>query len=438
MKKTILTLAMVALTLGAAVAQEPEVTEECRKNASLFTSYSKAKDYASALEFWESVYRDCPNATKNIYNHGPRIIEWQMSQTQDPKEQQALFDKLMGLYDNWVKYFGKDEMTCASIMLKKAYTYSQHRPDDKATPYKLYKDNIHILGNATDAGYLQSFMLLSEDLYRADNSLAEQYLADYTAASAILAHNAADSTVKNFAIYGQVKAVVDQRFAASGVADCDKMNSIFLPEVQANKDNAEFLTNIMKLFKQLDCKEIEAYYEASKYSYQISPSAEAASGLGRMMYAQKNNEEAIKYFKDCLKLNDDKADNADAYLMLALCYDRMDNNSLVKEYSKRSLELNPNQSIPHILIAKVYAAANVNADDPVLARAKYWAAVDQLLKARNVETKASVLETINKLISTYSAMYPTKEQVFMHNEISEGKSYFVGGIVGETTTVRAK
>lgn len=438
MRKSFLTIALVLLFAGFVKAQDSQVTDECMKNASLFTSYSKAKDYASALEFWESVYRDCPGATKNIYNHGPRIIEWQMSQTQDTAQLSALFDKLMGLFDNQVKYFGQDSVSRAVIIMKKAYTYNQHCPEDKQTPYQWFKEGIRVLRGQADAGYLQTFMILSNDLYRQNNELAEQYIADYTLCSDLLAKNAADSTLKNFQIYGQVKNVVDQQFAASGVADCEKMNTIFGPEVEANKDNLEYLTNIMKLFKSLECNEVDAYYEASKYSYAISPSAEAASGLGRMMYAQKNNEEAIKYFKDCLRLNQDKADNADAYLMLALCYDRMDNNVQVKEYSKRSLELNPNQSVPYILIAKVYAAANVNSDDPVLSRIKYMAAVDQLRKALAVETKPALIDTINKLIATYSAMYPTKEQVFMHNEISEGKSFFVGGIVGETTTVRAK
>ena len=49
-----------------------------------------------------------------------------------------------------------------------------------------------------------------------------------------------------------------------------------------------------------------------------------------------------------------------------------------------------------------------------------------------------MIEQANKLIRTYSAYFPSKEEVFMHPDIEEGKSHHVGGWVNETTTARSK
>ena len=436
MKKQILTMALMA-AFAVAFAQDDAKRDECLKNASLFTEFCKTGDYASAVEPWESVYRDCPDLTRNIYLRGPKIIDWQMTQTDDPEVKARLFDKLMKLYDDQITYFGQTDVTRAAIMLKKAASYRLYRPEDRDTINSWMTEAITTLQAGADPAYIQAFMQLTDEMYKADNSLAQNYIANYTLCSNILGAIAQDSTSKRYQTALQVKGYVDQLFAASGVADCERMNSIFLPAINNNKDNITYLNGILTLFKSLDCRETEAYYTASTYSFNIQPTAEAASGLGRMYFAKGEYGKAIEYLNECIKLTENRSENDDEYLILAYAYNKLNNDAKVKECCKMSLQINPNQGTPYILLASIYASARVS-DDPILQKSVYWAAVDQLRKGREVETKQSVLDQINKLISQYSQYFPTKEQVFMHDAISEGQSYHVGGIVGETTTVRGK
>ncbi|MCQ2344821.1 MAG: hypothetical protein MJ002_07940 [Paludibacteraceae bacterium] len=439
MKKLILSLAFIA-GFGSAMAQEGNDAanrEQCLTNASLFTESCKIRDYASAAEPWESVYRDCPDLTKNIYIYGPKIIEWQISQTQDTAMQAKLFAKLMGVFDTQVQYFGETEGKKAVIILKKAMYYRQFRPTDTKTVYDWMRESVSLLQQSTDPAYIQSFIQVSDEMYKADNNLAENYIADYNLCSTILNQLMEDTTSKKYPVYKQVKMYADQLFATSGVADCDKMNAIFLPAIETNKDNLVYLTSIMNLFKSLDCRETEAYYTASTYSFNIDPSAEAAGGLGRMYFAKGDYNKAIEYLNQSINLEENKSETYDEYLILASAYMKLNNDYKVKECCKLSLEINPKQGTPYILLASIYASAKVS-DDPVLQKAVYWAAVDQLRKGREVETKASVIERINSLIAQYSQYFPTKEQVFMHDALNEGQSYYVGGLVGETTTVRGK
>lgn len=439
MRKTFLAIAVVLLTIGNVMAQEQTYDEaECRKNASLFTDYAKQKDYASALEFWQTVYRECPGFTKNTFIYGVKIVEWQMNQAQTPEEKSKYFVDLMMVYENWKEYFGTTKAARANIEAKQAYAYYYLRPNTPDTAYVMFKKVVLELQNEMEAAYLQAFMLLSEQLYHENpQEKAEQYIADYTMVSAILNTNANTEGLKNADKYAQVLEVVNTNFAASGVADCATMNTIFGPAIEQKKDDAEYLNSILKLFKSLKCTETEAYYAASTHSYNINPTAEAAAGLGKMWYAKEDYHKCIEYMHKAIELSETKEID-DLYLILALAYNKLNNDAKVRECCKKSLELNPNQGMPYILLASVYAGASVFSDDPIMSRAKYWAAVDQLRRVAQVESNKQMVETANSMISKFTAMFPTKEQIFMHNELEEGKSIFVGGLVNETTTVRAK
>jgi len=94
---------------AATVDETPVVTEECLVNISLFNESAKNKQYADALAPWNAAYTQCPNANKAIYSRGREIVQWELLQTKDAASYQKVFDKLMGMYDNRIKYFGNDE-----------------------------------------------------------------------------------------------------------------------------------------------------------------------------------------------------------------------------------------------------------------------------------------------------------------------------------------
>lgn len=427
---------------AAAPAQEEkkEVTEECIVNTSLFTEYAKVKNYADALDPWQSVYDNCPTASKNIYIQGVNIINWQISQTTDAAVRDELVNKLMKLFDDRIKYYGSDKkMPREKILAQKAYYHGFYRPNDKATIYPWLKEAIEKLQNEADPSYIQQFIFVSNDLYKADNSLAEQFINDYTLVNTILTANSTNTALRDMETYKTVKQSVDVLFAASGVADCEKMNSIFLPNVEANKYNQTYLQSTMRLFRGLKCTENEAYFKAADYSHKITPSAESAAGLGNMCFGKQDFTTALKYYEEAANLSTEDADIADNYFRMALCHFRLNQFSKAREYCKQSLTKNSEQGAPYILLGSMYASAKGIFDDPTLAKSVYWVAVDQFTKARNAEPdNAQIVEQANKLIQTYRVYFPTTEEVFMHPEISEGKTFYVGGWINESTTARAK
>lgn len=414
------------------------ITEDCKINLSLFTQHAKVKNYSDALDPWQKAYNECPSISKNIYILGEKILDWQMSQAQTDAEKEEIFSKLMKLYDDRILYFGDDVKTPANDILgQKAVKYNKYKPQNYDVYYPWIKQSIAGMKTSSDIQNVQLFMVCSYEKYKLDTTFATEFIQNYTIASEIMDSKINDPNSKNAEAYALVKQNIDLMFASSGVADCHKMNEVFLSNIEANKDNAEYLKNAMQLFKRMKCLDQEAYFKASTYSHNIQPSAESATGLGNMSYTKSDYENAIKYYNEAIKLSDNNEDMADNYMRLAQVYNKLKQYSKVKENCKASIEKNPNESAPYVLLGLAYAQATVS-DDPTLAKAKYWAAVDQFIKARNVEKDEESLNQINSLIRSYSSYYPTKEEVFMHPDISDGKSYYVGGWINENTTVRSK
>ena len=81
-------------------------------------------------------------------------------------------------------------------------------------------------------------------------------------------------------------------------------------------------------------------------------------------------------------------------------------------------------------------ASSIYPDDPVKQRVVYCLVVDKAARAKAIDP--SVTAQANKLIGTYTAAYPAKEDIFMHPDLQEGQSFTVGGWIGETTTIRVR
>ena len=117
-------------------------------------------------------------------------------------------------------------------------------------------------------------------------------------------------------------------------------------------------------------------------------------------------------------------------------YLELNNNSRAREYARNSLEFNPNNGSPYLLIGSMYAKTRGIYDDPILAKSVYWVAVDKFVKAKQVDQSPKNIADANKLINTYSAYFPSKEDVFFQPELQAGKQFVVGGWIGESTIAR--
>lgn len=429
-----------AVASGSGNAENVVVTDDCMANISLFGTACKQKNYADALAPWESVYKECPRAHVNIYIQGVQIVNWQISQAKDAAEKEMLFNKLMTLFDQRIEYFTNgSKVKKAQVLTMKGQYYLMHKPQDKATVYPWFKEVVEVLGVKSSVPALQQYLVTSSEIYNADNSLKVQFVNDYFKANEILEQIVANPNAKNLAKYQELKHTTDKLFFSSSAASCETLSEVYTVDViESRKTDAEFLLKAMRIFKGLKCDDLEAYFIAAQYSHEIEPNPESAMGLAAMSFKKGEVDAAIEYFTEAEKLYEKNEDKADALFKIAQCYYEINKFSKVREYCKKSIKMNSAQGAPYMLLGVIYANAGKVSDDNILNRAKYWVAVDQFIKAKTAEPTDEMIKNANKMISNYSPYYPSKEDVFMHPALEEGKSYTVGSWISETTTVRAK
>lgn len=434
------TAAPVAPTQPAVADETPVVTEECMINISLFNESAKNKQYADAVGPWNKVFNECPGAQRIIYIRGREILHWQLSQATDATERQKLFDQLMAMYESRAKYFGNDpRYPTPWIKGLKALDYIAFSTGDelKKTAYEWLEYSIDGLNEAAELEAMRQFLILSNGIYQADKTHAEKFIADYLKVSELLDKVIAQNDASTLESASQLKSGLDGLFVQSGAADCATLDQIYREKIKTNSTDIDYLSRVLTFYRRVGCTESEVFFAAAASAHKVKPSSESANALAEMSYKKNEHTKAISYWDEATKLSADKMLQADyQYKIAQIYYNEFKNSSKAREYARNSLEYNSNNGTPWILIGIMYANTRGIFDNPVLNKSVYWAAVDKFIRAKQVDSSADNVEQADKLIRTYSAYFPSKEEVFFQPELQSGKSFFVGGWIGESTTAR--
>lgn len=458
-------------------AQTPEQLEiQCAngntvgENNSLYTEYAKQKNWGDAYEFWKALYDAVPNFNKNVYVYGVNILKDRINKAKaDPAARAAAVEDLMALYDNRMKYFPS-----AEILGKKATDYltvmGKNADEERAFGW-IEQATLEQKGDA-DAKVLTQYVNLSFNKYKKDPSYKATYIANYmkgteylddaldryqlrleadrdicegqtpadpNATKAKTPEKAAKDTVlaKQFIDFTrQAKMGLVTQFAGSGAADVATLVDIFTPQVEEKKTDQAFLNNVSKLLgRSKEGRETDLYTTCADYSYQISPSMEAAKGLAQAALKKSDWDRAMDYYEEALKLAIQPDDKCEILKYEAAIHQQRGHKSAAREALRKSLALNPDQSEPHVMIANLYAtSARESGLDSNIAGLVYVAAVAEMQQAVAHEKDDAKRAQYNSAIAKYKAGYPEKSMLFMKG-LQSGSSMSIGGWMGVTVTI---
>ncbi len=415
-----------------------EVSDKCKENNSVFYEFAKNKSYADAAAPWLELYTTCPEYSKNIYKYGAKILNWQIKQEPDAAKKQVLVNRLMSVYDDRIKYFGDDSYipTPRILGLKAIDYYKLPTPKDKLKKeaYKWMGQAVDGLGNKTDAAFLQYYIILSVNIFNKEPAHLDKLVKDYVKVNDILLVNVSDSTSKYAKSYEQVKDANNQYIAKSKALSVEVLDKIYLTGVEENKLDLAYLSSVISLYKAVGGDESQVYFSASAYAHKIQPTEESAVGCANMSMNKKDYESCVAYLEDATKLSNSDANKASYQMNIANMYYNLKNKPKAREHARKSLEYNSQQGKPYILIGNLYASSTGIYSDAVLNKTIYYAAVDKYIKAKAIDS--SVVEEANEKINKYSSYFPEDNEIFMHPDLEKGKSYTVGGWIGETTMCR--
>ena len=416
------------------------------RNISIYTEYYKTNSFKDAYEQgWKAVFEDAPLASVNTYNYGIKILRSLYKEEKDPELKAQYSDELFKVYEQRIKYLdqlnamSKNKVTEAEVMGQYGHDYMSYNPKVSiARAYELLRKAVDLGKGSTQYYVLDDLMKVSAQRYtnKKDNDeYREALIQDYLdCASYIDEFIALQTEDKILEQATKVKENIDGHFVKSGAADCESLQNIYGPKIEANKDNLDYLTKVVKIMSIFDCKSSDAYFTAAEYAHSLSPSAQTAKSLGYLYVTQRSDtEKALEYYTQAIDLDDDSKSVADTYYKLATIYMSKENYDRSRSCIQKCLSNNPNKGDAYILLAQLYAIKHDWSNEPALNRCAYYAVIDKLEQAKKVDS--SVAERANSLIKQYKEQTPQVEDLFMLG-IKAGDQVEVKGWINETVTVR--
>ncbi len=432
MKKITLVLLAFAMTLGMNLSAQDKYgpnKDECIKYLSYYQEYYKAKNYDDALPNWRTAMKLCPpTASQNMLLNGMTLLGKEINKTKDPAVRTALVDSLLMLNDLRAEYYPN---YAVAAMNTKGQYMTQFYKDPKAL-YEGLGKIVEVNQEKTKPSLLLLQLNSAIDMYKAGNLGAEEVINTYQNAIALVGKAEQTEEVT------KTKSDIEGLFITSQVASCDNLIALFTPRYEADPENVELATNIVKMMGNTEgCQNNDLFLKAVTKMHTAEPSAASAYYLYKLHSAKDETSTAVKYLEEALAFPDlDSETKANYQLELATYCLKSGMNGKAFDAARKAAELDPaNQGKAYYLIGTIWGAVRCGGNE-VERRANYWVAVDYLQKAKAADE--SLTADCNKLIGSYSVYYPQKAEAFMY-DIVDGQSYTVNcGGMRATTTVRTQ
>lgn len=436
--KTLVAVLLLSGGVTSAFAQ----TEDCNKNSSISHEAVRVGNFKDAYLPWKEVLKACPTLKFYTFNDGIKILTAFLNEIKDRNstDYKKYFDELMEVYDLRMQYTPnfqhlKGTPTVGDTKGSKAISYIAYAPNlDVNQAYAWLKESIEAEKEGSKSPILHYFLDMSLNKLKADPNHKEQFIQDYlTDSEYVDAAIAAENDPAKKQALQQVKDNLVAMFINSGTADCESLQSIYGPKVEANQTDSAYLKKAIAVMKMMKCTESEAYFQASYYMYKINPTADAATGCGYMAYKKGDFDTAIKYFDEALSLESDSEKKAQLCYIVAASLFNSKKLSQARSYLQKAIGFKENFGDAYILLAQLYASSPNWNDESALNKCTYFVVIDKLQRAKAVDP--SVADKANELISTYARYTPKAEDLFMLG-IKAGDRVTIGGWIGESTTVR--
>ncbi len=438
--KTLVTTLL--LTAGATIASAQDGSN-CNSNSSISHEAVRAGNYRDAYTPWKAVLKECPTLRFYTFTDGYKILKSFLDRIADKKsaEYKKYFDELMETHDLRIKHTpefiskGVRVSSADEALGIKAIDYIAYTPVlDVNQAYGWLKKSVDAVKGESNGTTVFYFLQMSLEKLKANPAHKEQFIQDYLNSSEYVdqAIAAAQKESAKKSLQG-VKDNLVALFINSGTADCESLQGIYAPKVEANKTDLAYLKKVIDIMRMMKCTESDAYLQASYYAYKIEPTADAATGCAYMAFKKGDIDNAVKFFEESINLETDRAKKADKAYATALVLTTAKRLSQARSYCQKAISYNDSYGAPYILIANLYASNPNWSDEPALNKCTYFVVIDKLQRAKAVDP--SCADEANKLIGRYSGHTPQAKDLFMLG-YKQGDRITIGGWIGETTTIR--
>jgi tetratricopeptide (TPR) repeat protein len=218
----------------------------------------------------------------------------------------------------------------------------------------------------------------------------------------------------------------------------------YKPILESEPQNIEALKALERAYQDQDNQ--AELTKIRRALHKAQPTFNSAKSLAETEASNARYGEAIKLYKQALKMAKNDADKKQINLRVANAYINQGDIKTADTFADAAIKIDPNFGQAYIAKATIYNAAVTNcvADRKLEAKDRmvYWLIIDYLNMAKAKDP--SVANTVNSQIGNYEAVTPTGEDKFLRlDNLENGQKVKIDGSVApcyawinKTTTVR--
>jgi len=424
MKKfLVLIVAILAVFSVSAQGKYGADEQKCKENLSMFREYYKQKNYDDAYNPWRWAYVNCPESSGNIFKNAPKILKAKMKA--DKVNKSAYVDTLMMVFDDRIKYFGKE----GYVLGIKGYELILVDKSRSEEALGYLQKSIYLDGNKASVQAVYGLMLAIVNLEKLGVKTKSDVIEAYAVVSEIIDYNIKNES-KSTKYYIQYSEKVENKFTP--YANCEDLIALFSVKFDPTTEDVNLLKRITKVLDNKKCTDSDLFFNASSRLYELEPSSASADQMSKMSITKGKSSNAITFAKQAIELEEDANQKAIYYLGLADAYRNGGSYASARNAVYSALELRNGWGEAYMNLGNIYIAGAKNCGSDFDKSTVYWVAVDAFRKARTDEETS---DRASKSINTYSKYFPTKENCFF-NGLEAGTQHTVACWINKTTIAR--
>tara|TARA_R110002049_G_scaffold155557_3_gene320466 strand:- start:79 stop:1470 length:1392 start_codon:yes stop_codon:yes gene_type:complete len=458
MKKKLYYIAIAFISvMSVSHAQEGASAEvdvtECRNNLSIYNEHAKVKNYDAAYAPWKMVYETCPDFHYANYVWGERILKHKIDETTGA-ERTAFVNTLLGLYDNWGKYFPTKHTTPVALLIDKALleskeglatteqTYSDlHKaytqyPDDfkNTSAFYLYFESLVQL-HKEGKQELQTVFDLYDDLTQKieevnkelTDRIAKLLVKEDAGTITKAEKNQLDADTQNSEKYGIVANNMDVKLGS--LADCENLIPLYEKNFDSKQNDLDWVKRAVSRMFNKECLDSEMFKKLFERQLAMEPSANAYVYSAALKLKDGDKSGALQDFTKASELETDAYKKSKILYKIAASYSKI-NKATSYKYAQQSLNLDPANGNAYLLMASaVGSSANECGATKFEKLAINWKAAELARKAGRVDPSLSYKAAATA--KAYNDRAPSRTDIFSNN--MQGKTVkfncWVGGSV---------
>lgn len=407
---------------------------ECIKYMSYYKEYYKQKAYDQAIPNWRQAYKFCPaTANQHLLIDGTTLVRQLIAKNAANAEySKALVDTLMTLHDKRAVSYPNYAISARN---NKGFDMANYIKNDNEKLFKGYEEIITANNTGTKPQIYIFDLQAAINLYQAGGTEAQTVIKTYQRNQELLENTQADSDTEKEQ-NASIKTDMGNLFAASKVASCETLISIYTPIYEASPNDLQVAKSIVATMSLTeDCSSNDLYLKAVTTMNTLEPSAKSSYYLYKLHSQLGNSEEAIKYLTAAIDREDsDAATDIEWTYELAAFSFKNGHSAKAYEYASKVAEAGGALAgKAYFLMGTIWGSTHCGGDE-IASRAQFWVACDYMNRAKAAD--ASLTEEANRYIGQYSSYFPQAADAFMYS-ITNGQAYtVVCGGMRATTTVR--